>query len=59
MKEFVKIDTNNMMFFYKDIRLKQRVEVIDVLESLITFNPLCKINLKNAYGLAKLKHELI
>jgi len=23
-----------MMFFYKDIRLEQRVEVIDVLESL-------------------------
>ena len=34
MKEFVKMDTNNMMFFYKDIRLEQRVEVIDVLESL-------------------------
>ena len=34
MKQFVKMDTNNMMFFYKDIRLEQRVEVIDVLESL-------------------------
>jgi cephalosporin hydroxylase len=34
MKEFVKMDTNNIMFFYKNIRLEQRVEVIDALDNL-------------------------
>lgn len=34
MQEFIKIESNNMMFSYKDIRLEQRVEVIKALEVL-------------------------
>jgi len=34
MKEFIKMDENNMMFFYKNIRLEQRVEVVEALEKL-------------------------
>jgi hypothetical protein len=34
MQEFVKIESNNMMFSYKNIRLEQRVEVIKALEVL-------------------------
>jgi len=34
MQDFIKIDSNNMMFSYKNIRLEQRVEVIENLEKL-------------------------
>lgn len=34
MMQNIRMDPNNMMFFYKDIRLEQRVEVIEALEKL-------------------------
>lgn len=34
MMQNVRMDSNNMMFFYKDIRLEQRIDVIEALDKL-------------------------